>query len=147
MGVALVVLHKFCFVTFFIREEIQMRKSLLLAGMLGMGFSLPVAVMAEDAAPAAPAAAAAPVPNWTFPGSVSLVSDYLWHGQTQTWGRPAIQVGIEADHVSGFYAGFWGSNVSSHWLPNANLETDWSVGFRNTFATDFRYDIGGNYVY
>ena len=76
-----------------------------------------------------------------------MVSDYLWHGQTQTWGKPAVQVGIEADHASGFYAGFWGSNVSSHWLPNANLETDWTVGFRNTFATDFRYDIGGLYVY
>lgn len=128
-----------------------MRKSLLLAGLLGMGFSLPAAVMADDAAavPAAatPAPAAAPAPNWTFPGSVSLVSDYIWHGQTQTWGKPAVQVGIEADHASGFYAGFWGSNVSSHWLPNANLETDWSVGFRNTFATDFRYDFGGTYVY
>lgn len=123
-----------------------MRKSLLLAGLLGMGFALPAIVMADDAA-AAPAAAAAPVPNWTFPGSVALVSDYLWHGQTQTWGHPAVQVGIEADHVSGFYAGVWGSNVSSHWLPNANLETDWSVGFRNTFATDFRYDVGGTYVY
>ena len=75
------------------------------------------------------------------------MSDYLWHGQTQTWGKPALQAGIEADHVSGLYAGFWGSNVSSHWLPNANLETDWSVGFRNTFLTDFRYDIGGTYVY
>lgn len=113
-----------------------------------MGVSLPAVVMAEDAAaPAAPAAAAAPTPTWTFPGSVSLVSDYIWHGQTQTWGHPAVQVGIEADHASGFYAGVWASNVSSHWLPNANLETDWSVGFRNTFATDFRYDVGGTYIY
>ena len=124
-----------------------MRKSLILAGLIGMGASLPVTVMAEEAPAAAPAAAAAPAPTWTFPGSVSLVSDYLWHGQTQTWGHPAIQVGIEADHASGFYVGFWGSNVSSHWLPNANLETDWSVGFRNTFATDFRYDVGATYVY
>jgi uncharacterized protein (TIGR02001 family) len=120
-----------------------MRKSLLLAGLLGMS-AVSSAVMAEDAAPAA---AAAPTPTWTFPASISLVSDYLWHGQTQTWGHPAIQVGIEADHASGFYVGLWGSNVSSHWLPNANLETDWSVGFRNTFATDFRYDVGATYVY
>jgi uncharacterized protein (TIGR02001 family) len=119
-----------------------MRKSLLLAGLLSMSAALPV--MAEEAA--APAAAA-PAPTWTFPGSASLVSDYLWHGQTQTWGKPAVQVGIEADHASGFYIGFWGSNVSSHWLPNANLETDWTIGFRNSFATDFRYDIGGMYVY
>ena len=122
-----------------------MRKSLLLTALLSAGLSIPAVVLADDAA--APAAAAAPTPTWTFPGSVSLVSDYLWHGQTQTWGKPAIQAGIEIDHVSGFYAGVWGSNVSSHWLPNANLETDWSVGFRNTFATDFRYDVGATYVY
>jgi uncharacterized protein (TIGR02001 family) len=106
-----------------------------------MASSMPATVMAEEAA------AAAPAPTWTFPGSVSLVSDYIWHGQSQTWGNPAVQVGIEADHASGLYVGFWGSNVSSHWLPNANLETDWTVGFRNTFATDFRYDVGAMYVY
>lgn len=126
--------------------------NLLVAGLFGTALMSSVAAFADDAAPAAaPAApapaAAAPAPTWTFPGSASLVSDYIWHGQTQTWGKPAVQVGIEADHASGFYAGFWGSNVSSHWLPNANLETDWSVGFRNTFATDFRYDVGATYVY
>ncbi|OIQ88061.1 bacterial protein of unknown function (Gcw_chp) [mine drainage metagenome] len=129
----------------------MMRKSMLVTALFGMGAVMPMLAMADEvapaAAPAAPAAAAAPAPNWTFPGSVGLVSDYLWHGQTQTWGKPALQAGIEADHASGFYAGVWGSNVSSHWLPNANLETDWSVGFRNTFATDFRYDFGGTYVY
>lgn len=120
-----------------------MRKSLLSLVVLS-ALSVPTLSFAEDAAPAAAAAA---TPTWTFPGSVSLVSDYIWRGQTQTWGHPAVQAGIEADHVSGFYAGVWGSNVSSHWLPNANLETDWSVGFRNTFMTDFKYDVGGVYIY
>jgi uncharacterized protein (TIGR02001 family) len=134
-----------------------MRKSLLLTAVLGT-LALPTFSYADDAAapaadapaaaPAAPApAAAAPAPTWTFPSSISLVSDYIWRGQTQTWGKPAVQAGIEADHASGFYAGFWGSNVSSHWLPNANLETDWSLGFRNTFMTDFKYDVGGTYIY
>jgi uncharacterized protein (TIGR02001 family) len=117
-----------------------MRKSLLSLTILS-ALSVPTLSFAEDAAPAAAS------PTWTFPGSVSLVSDYIWRGQTQTWGHPAVQAGIEADHVSGFYAGVWGSNVSSHWLPNANLETDWSVGFRNTFMTDFKYDVGGVYIY
>lgn len=102
---------------------------------------------AQAAAPTAAAPAAAPTPTWTFPSTISLVSDYIWRGQTQTWGKPAVQAGIEADHASGFYLGFWGSNVSSHWLPNANLETDWSVGFRNSFLTDFKYDVGGTYIY
>lgn len=118
-----------------------MNKKLIPVALMGVFATLSGAAFAEDAAPAAA------TPTWTFPGSVSLVSNYIWHGQTQTWGKPAVQVGIEADHASGFYAGFWASNVSSHWLPGANLETDWSVGFRNTFAGDFRYDIGGTYIY
>jgi uncharacterized protein (TIGR02001 family) len=120
-----------------------MRNSLLSLAVLS-ALSIPTLSYAEDAAPAAVAAA---TPTWTFPSSISLVSDYIWRGQTQTWGHPAVQAGIEADHISGFYAGFWGSNVSSHWLPNANLETDWSVGFRNAFMTDFKYDVGATYIY
>ena len=117
-----------------------MRKSLLLVAVLGT-------LASSQAVMAAEAAAAAETPSWTFPTSVSLVSDYIWRGQSQTWGNPAVQAGIEADHVSGVYVGFWGSNVSSHWLPNANVEMDFSAGFRNTFATDFKYDIGGTYIY
>jgi uncharacterized protein (TIGR02001 family) len=115
-----------------------MRKSLLLVAVLGT-LASSQAVMAAEAA--------APTPTWTFPTSVSLVSDYIWRGQSQTWGNPAVQAGIEADHVSGVYVGFFGSKVSSNWLPNASVEMDFSAGFRNTFATDFKYDIGGTYIY
>lgn len=115
-----------------------MRKSLLLVAVLG-ALASSEAVMAAEAA--------APTPTWTFPATATLVSDYIWHGQSQTWGNPAAQFGIEADHVSGAYAGFWASNVSSNWLPNANLEMDFSAGFRNTFATDFKYDVGTTYIY
>ena len=122
-----------------------MRKSLLLTAVLAALASSQVVRAEEAAAPAA--AAAAETPTWTFPSSISFVSDYIWRGQTQTWGNPAAQFGIEADHKSGFYAGFWASNVSSHWLPNANVETDWSVGFRNTFLNDFKYDVGAVYIW
>ena len=120
-----------------------MRKSLLLTAVLAALASSQVVRAEEAAAPAA----AAETPTWTFPSSISFVSDYIWRGQTQTWGNPAAQFGIEADHKSGFYAGFWASNVSSHWLPNANVETDWSVGFRNTFLNDFKYDVGAVYIW
>ncbi len=78
--------------------------------------------------------------------SISLVSDYIFRGQSQTWGKPAAQFSIEADHKSGLYAGFATSNVSEKWLPGANLETDFYAGFRNKIgATDFAYDVGGIY--
>ena len=118
-----------------------MRKSLLTVAVLS-ALASQLAFAEEAAAPAA-----APTPTWTFPASATLVSDYIWRGQTQTWGNPAVQFGIEADHASGAYAGFWASNVSSKWLPNANVEMDFSAGFRNTFATDFKYDLGAVYIY
>lgn len=122
-----------------------MNKSILATALLGAVSLSPVQVLADEAATGA--AATAPASNWVFPGYISLVSDYLFRGQTQTWSKPAIQLGIEADHASGFYTGFSGSNVSSHSLPNANVEMDFYGGIRNAFATDFRYDVGLIYVY
>jgi len=104
-----------------------------------MGAAMPATVMAEEAA-------AAPAPDWTFPASISFVSDYIFRGQSQTWGRPAAQFAIEADHKSGFYAGFAASNVSDEWLPGANLETDFFAGYRGTIS-DFGFDVGGIYYY
>jgi hypothetical protein len=97
------------------------------------------AVCAEEISSQAPA--------WSFPASISLVSDYIFRGQTQTWGKPALQLGIEADHQSGFYVGIWSSNVTSDWLPGASLEADFSAGFRHQFSNGIETDIGGTYIY
>lgn len=117
----------------------------LLAATLGVLFAMPV--LAADA-PASP---------HTFSGNVSLVSDYLYRGISQTGQKPAIQGGFDYAHASGFYAGVWGSNIS--WLSDASVATSASVeldtylGYKNSFATDFTYDVGylrynypGNYV-
>jgi len=111
--------------------------ALVLAALGSLSFN----ACAEDA----PAAAAEPTPDWTFPMSVSLVSDYIFRGQSQTWGRPAAQFSVEADHKSGFYAGFFLSNVSDHWLPGATVETDLYGGFRGKFTADLAFDVGGIY--
>ncbi len=111
-----------------------MRKSLLLIAVLG-AFSSAQAVMAEEAKP-----------DYTITSNASFVSDYIFRGQSQTWGKPAVQVSTELAHKSGLYAGFFGSNVSGAWLPGANLETDLYAGFRNTIgATEVGYDVGGIY--
>lgn len=111
-----------------------MRKSLLLIAVLG-AFSSAQAVMAEEAKP-----------DYTITSNASFVSDYIFRGQSQTWGKPAAQISTELAHKSGLYAGFFASNVSDKWLPGANLETDLYAGFRNTIgATEVGYDVGGIY--
>lgn len=89
-------------------------------------------------------------PDWTFPASISLVSDSIFRGQSQTWGKPAFQFFIEADHKSGVYAGFATSNLSDQWLPGANLETDFYGGFRGSLPgtlSVINFDVGGIYYY
>ena len=94
-----------------------------------MGCALPV-VAAED---------------HTFTGNVSLSSNYIFRGLTQTNEKPAIQGGFDYSHSSGLYAGVWGSNVSwfsDSFAGNSNsIELDFYGGYRPTF-NDFFADIG-----
>jgi hypothetical protein len=46
-------------------------------------------------------------------GNITLTSDYIWRGVSQTTGDPALQGGVAYSHENGFYAGVWGSNVDS----------------------------------
>jgi len=97
---------------------------------------------AEDQA----AAPAAPTPDWTFPGSVSIANDYIFRGLTQTNTEPALQAGIEIDHASGFYVGTWGSNIN--WLHDyvpavsSSLEIDIYGGYRTKIADTIGLDVG-----
>jgi uncharacterized protein (TIGR02001 family) len=106
-----------------------MLKNKVLAAALASAFTLPA--LAGD---------------FTASSNVSLVSDYLYRGISQTGANPAIQGGFDLAHASGAYAGVWGSSIS--WLgdagvaTSAGVELDTYVGFKNTFATDYTYDVG-----
>lgn len=67
--------------------------------------------------------------------NISIVSDYAFRGISQTDQRPALQGGLDWEHDSGFYLGFWASNVS--WLNDLDLGTDNSLetNFYGGYAT------------
>lgn len=46
-----------------------------------------------------------------FSGYLTLTTDYVWRGVTQSDGNPAAQLGGEVNFRSGFYAGLWGSTI------------------------------------
>lgn len=80
-------------------------------------------------------------------GNLSLVTSYRFRGIDQTFGRPALQGGIDYAHSSGFYAGNWNSNVSSGaGYPDGNLEMDLYGGYKRSFG-DFGLDVGSLYYY
>lgn len=123
-----------------------MQKTKLFVAALFALFALPA--LAEDAAVTKHKEDVHVIPPsaHTVTSNVSLVSDYLYRGISQTGQKPAIQGGFDYAHSSGFYAGAWGSSIS--WLSdagvasNAGLELDTYFGFKNSFATDFTYDVG-----
>ena len=107
---------------------------------------LPSLILAALAAPCIAMADDAPAPTPSVTANVSLTSNYLYRGISQSGGKPALQGGFDYTHSSGFYAGAWGSSISwigdSGLAKNAGLELDTYLGFRNSFATDFNYDVG-----
>lgn len=118
-----------------------MRKSLLLAAVIGT-FAATNVAFAEEAAPAA-----APESPHSFSYNIGLFSQYIFRGLTQTGEEPALQGGVDYSHSSGFYAGVWGSNIS--WLEdgdyydNSSLEVDIYGGFASEIGdTGIGYDVG-----
>ena len=80
----------------------------------------------------------------TLTGNISLTTDYVFRGVSQTQGEPAIQGGFDYSHASGFYVGTWASNVewvSLGYKDNNSMEIDLYGGYRGT-AGDIGYDVG-----
>ena len=109
--------------------------ALVLTGLMGA----PALVMAEDS------------PH-SLSANVSMTSDYVFRGISQTGGDAAIQGGLDYSHSSGFYLGTWGSNVG--WIEDfqgydsGNMEIDVYGGYRGGFGDDVSYDLGAiKYMY
>jgi uncharacterized protein (TIGR02001 family) len=118
----------------------MLRNKLIFAALVG-AFALPGAVLAADAAPAAPAS-----PN-VFTANVGFVSDYSFRGISQTMGEAAVQGGFDYSHTpTGLYLGIWGSNVSGTQFTDGNLESDWYGGWAKTWG-DWGLNVGGLYYY
>ncbi|OGA01228.1 MAG: hypothetical protein A2Z64_13260 [Betaproteobacteria bacterium RIFCSPLOWO2_02_67_12] len=115
-----------------------MRKTLI---SFSVAAALASPILASAQAPAAPAS-----PH-TLAGNAGLFSSYRFRGIDQTFGKPAIQGGIDYSHASGLYAGNWNSNVSEGaGFPAANLEMDFYGGWKKSFG-DFGLDVGFIYYY
>jgi len=126
-----------------------MLKNKLLVVALASSFALPALA---DTAPASP-----------FSANVSLTTNYLYRGISQSGTKPAVQGGFDYAGASGLYIGAWGSSIS--WLSdeyatgaapagamNAGLELDTYGGYKGTAgATSYdvgflRYNYPGNYA-
>jgi uncharacterized protein (TIGR02001 family) len=111
-------------------------KNVLPIGMLALAF----AGYAHGQSATEPAA--------TVTGNAALVSDYMFRGLTQTWGRPAIQGGGDLALKNGFAAGFWASSISHKSYPGGAMELDLYASYGASFNKDWSWRAGlYGYVY
>lgn len=82
--------------------------------------------------------------------NVSVVSDYVFRGISQTHHDPALQGGVDYAFSNGFYVGAWASSIS--WVKDAlgdgSMELDLYGGYKGAINNDWSYDVGAiNYTY
>lgn len=73
--------------------------------------------------------------------TVTLTSDYIFDGITQTQGDPAIQGSIDYAHEKGFYAGIWSSNINYANTPDVDQEVDYYFGYAGEINDNLSYDL------
>lgn len=78
----------------------------------------------------------------TATANVHLVSQYRFRGIDQTWGRPALQGGVDLAWPAGWYAGLWASNVSGRSYAGASAEVDLYAGYNGRWSDDLSYTVG-----
>lgn len=92
--------------------------------------------------------------DWYYEGFVTITSDYMWRGVSQSQNKPAVQHGITVGHSSGTYFGYFISNVDfepnfpSRTADDPDTTADETVDatFLDNFQPGFELDIfAGNY--
>ena len=72
--------------------------------------------------------------------TLTLTSDYLFNGISQTQDKPALQASVDWAGDRGFYIGAWGSKV--HFGDGTDLELDAYGGYSSQLASWLSMDIG-----
>jgi uncharacterized protein (TIGR02001 family) len=75
-------------------------------------------------APSQEAPAASP-----FSATVTLASQYVSRGIRQSWGRPALQAGVDYSSPAGWSAGAWTSTIDDRFVEGGSAELDLYAGY------------------
>ena len=78
---------------------------------------------------------------------VTIATDYMFRGASQTMSEPAVQAGLAAEHDSGWYGWVWASNVDfvAGGDPDdgADLEINAAVGFHHEVSGSMALSVEG----
>ena len=93
----------------------------------------------------------APAPASTLSSNIGVVTDYRYRGISQSSRNPAVQVGADYAHKSGFYIGAWHSTIqwitdNSTYAPATTVkgagELDIYGGYKGEIVKGLGYDVG-----
>ncbi len=79
-----------------------------------------------------------------FSANVSLTTDYMYRGISQSDEQPAISGGFDYGHESGVYAGIWASSLDFN-DGDTGIEIDYYGGVGGEFSSGISWDVGGLY--
>jgi uncharacterized protein (TIGR02001 family) len=71
--------------------------------------------------------------------NLTLASQYVSRGIRQTWGRPAVQGGVDYSRPDGWNAGAWASTVDERFIEKGSVELDLYAGYAGSSG-----DLGYN---
>lgn len=91
---------------------------------------------------ATPAMAGTKVGDVEIGGNMSLTSNYVFRGISNSDRHPAVQGGITVSHTSGLYGGLWASSVDFNDGDEASIEVDLNGGFAYEFPNAVKLDGG-----
>ena len=74
-------------------------------------------------------------------GSLTVTTDYVFRGYTQTGEDAAVQGGLDWADSSGWYVGTWASSIDFGLADDASIEVDIYGGYAWE-ANDVSYDVG-----
>lgn len=80
--------------------------------------------------------------GFAWSGNLAVTSDYIFQGQSETGGRPAIQGGFDLEHETGLYLGNWNSSVQYGQGDDAYIEMDVYGGFATDVTDALGVDVG-----
>lgn len=80
-----------------------------------------------------------PVHAQGISGQVSLLSDYVWRGISESNGNPALQASVQAQGPIGLYVRAFGSTLN---YQGADVRADFSGGIQDTTPSGLGFNVG-----
>lgn len=103
----------------------------LISPLISRPLPVPLLLLALSAAHADEAAGSGTpsTPGASLTTTATFASQYVSRGMRQTWGRPALQLGVDYAHPDGWSLGTWASTVSDRFVEGGRVEWDLYGGY------------------